>query len=44
MCWTDLNAFNACQLTGEFDCGIFSAESDADCTTEQNAYFACVSN
>lgn len=41
-CSSELNALSACQLTGTFSCGFFSAESDADCDTEVTAYNSCV--
>jgi hypothetical protein len=40
-CASELDELSTCQLTGEFHCGIFSAESDADCASEENAYQAC---
>ncbi|MGD8862308.1 MAG: hypothetical protein PVI30_20010 [Myxococcales bacterium] len=40
-CWQELTASNECMLTGQFDCGLFSAESNADCDAEYAAYDDC---
>jgi hypothetical protein len=40
-CWQELTASNECMLTGQFDCGLFSAESDADCDAQYQAYDDC---
>jgi hypothetical protein len=43
-CSAELTELNRCQLTGTFHCGLVSAESDAECTTELQDYQACSSN
>jgi hypothetical protein len=41
-CAAQFEAMHVCWLAGEFMCGFFSAESNADCQAEEDAYFACI--
>lgn len=41
-CQAQFEAMHVCWLTGEFMCGFFSAESNADCQAEEDAYFDCI--
>jgi len=40
-CNAELAALHDCWLTGTFSCGLFSAESDADCAAQNDAYSGC---
>jgi hypothetical protein len=41
-CQAQFEAMHVCWLTGEFMCGLFSAESDAECQAQETAYFDCI--
>ena len=43
-CWDQLTALNRCGLTGNYGCSLFSAESDADCQAEIDAYTTCAAD
>ena len=40
-CEAEYKAHNECMLTGNFDCGLISAQSDADCSAELDALNTC---
>lgn len=40
-CSAEFTELNECRLTGEFSCGLVSAESDADCDAQTDDYLMC---